>query len=710
MTPSPGDGWPHPIQQFRRWRQQRRAGIVELEKEAEHFERFYGFRTPIQVCPRGCGFHEQARRDLIVRSGIWGRANVTPSVTFETSHCPRDGAKLIRRCARCERPVFAPVVDHCEFCGVPQPWAAERRAGAERASLRRWRQSAEEKEKDVDRVNDPALQLYSSSPSVTRGRRGNVWVLDGEIARLDVDAVISNDDVDGQMWSQSAQAIKSAAGEGVERLAQEGKPFRLGHAWTTDAGDLTQMQKIIHVASMSRYGKSNIETARACLAAAFELAAKEGLQSVGLTAFGTGPAAIDMEEWFKVFAETTVEFLHRGAKEEKPNELSIVLVLFERRVFAEEVEKLRHAFSRAWRRIGEPETGRPEPIWPIWAPRARDGFSSGRHGYPGDMLPARTLGSDLRVSALGLGCMGMSEFYGEADEEEAKAVIARALELGVTFFDTADMYGPFTNEQLIGAALAPHRDKVVIATKFGNVRGPNGERLGVRGDPDYVRKACEASLQRLDVDYIDLYYQHRVDPEVPIEETVGAMAELVEEGKVRHLGLSEASPETVRRAHATHPITALQTEYSLWSRDPEEELLPVVRELGIGFVPYSPLGRGFLTGQIRSLEDLQEDDFRRHSPRFEGENFKRNLELVERVEEIATEKGITPGQLVLAWVLAQGEDLVPIPGTKRLHYLEENVAAAEVGLSEKDLRRIDEAAPLGSAAGDRYADMSTINR
>jgi aryl-alcohol dehydrogenase-like predicted oxidoreductase len=326
------------------------------------------------------------------------------------------------------------------------------------------------------------------------------------------------------------------------------------------------------------------------------------------------------------------------------------------------------------------------------------------------VIPIRTLGSGLRVSAIGLGCMGMSEFYGSADEEEAKAVIGRALELGVTFFDTADMYGPFTNERLVGAALAPHRDEVVIATKFGNVRGGNGERLGVRGDPEYVREACEASLQRLGVDHIDLYYQHRVDPEVPIEETVGAMAELVEQGKVRHLGLSEAAPETIRRAHATHPITALQTEYSLWSREPEEEILPTVRELGIGFIPYSPLGRGFLTGRFRRPEDLPPDDFRRHNPRFEGENFERNLDLVTRVQEIAAEKDATPGQLALAWVLAQGDDLAPIPGTKRIRYLEENVDAAAIELSEDDLRRIDEAAPRGSAAGDRYADMSPLNR
>ncbi len=324
-------------------------------------------------------------------------------------------------------------------------------------------------------------------------------------------------------------------------------------------------------------------------------------------------------------------------------------------------------------------------------------------------MKKRSLGSKgLEVSAEGLGCMGMSEFYGAADEAEAEATIRRALELGVTFLDTADMYGPFTNEELVGRVIAGRRDEVVLATKFGNVRGPNGERLGVRGDPDYVREACEASLRRLGVEAIDLYYQHRVDPKVPIEETVGAMGELVEQGKVRHLGLSEAAPETIRRAHATHPITALQTEYSLWSRDPEEEILPTLRELDIGFVPYSPLGRGFLTGRFRSLDDLDEDDFRRANPRFEGENLERNLALVKRVEEIAAEKEVTAGQLALAWVLAQGDDLAPIPGTKRRSYLEENVAAVEVELSEEDLRWLDEAAPRGAAAGDRYADMSPV--
>jgi aryl-alcohol dehydrogenase-like predicted oxidoreductase len=279
----------------------------------------------------------------------------------------------------------------------------------------------------------------------------------------------------------------------------------------------------------------------------------------------------------------------------------------------------------------------------------------------------------------------------------------------VNFLDTADMYGPFTNEQLVGRAIAGRRDEVVLATKFGNVRGPNGERLGVRGDPEYVRDACDASLGRLGIDHIDLYYQHRVDPDTPIEETVGAMKELVEHGKVRYLGLSEAAAGTIRRAHEVHPISALQTEYSLWTRDPEEEILPTVRELGIGFVPYSPLGRGFLSGQITTPDDLPADDFRRSNPRFQGENFQRNLDLVERVKEIASEKDVTPGQLAIAWLLHQGEDIVPIPGTKRRRYLEENVAAAEVSLSGEELARIDEAAPVGAASGDRYPDMSPVN-
>jgi aryl-alcohol dehydrogenase-like predicted oxidoreductase len=325
-------------------------------------------------------------------------------------------------------------------------------------------------------------------------------------------------------------------------------------------------------------------------------------------------------------------------------------------------------------------------------------------------MDKRTLGSTLEVSTLGLGCMGMSEFYGTADEGEAIATIHRALELGVTFLDTADMYGPFTNERLVGKAIAGRRDEVVLATKFGNERNEDGSWIGINGSPDYVRRACDASLERLGVDHIDLYYQHRVDTNTPIEETVGAMKELVEAGKVRHLGLSEAGPQTIRRAHDVHPIAALQTEYSLWSRDPEEEVLPTVRELGIGFVAYSPLGRGFLSGQIRSLDDLDPQDYRRRGPRFTGENFQKNLDLVAKVEEIAVEKGVTTGQLALAWVLAQGDEIVPIPGTKRRTYLEENVQAVEVELTGDDLRRIDEAFPKGATAGDRYPDMSTVNR
>jgi aryl-alcohol dehydrogenase-like predicted oxidoreductase len=325
-------------------------------------------------------------------------------------------------------------------------------------------------------------------------------------------------------------------------------------------------------------------------------------------------------------------------------------------------------------------------------------------------MEMRTLGGDLQVSALGLGCMGMSEFYGTAEEEDALATIDRALELGITFFDTADMYGPFTNEQLVGRALAGRRDEVVLATKFGNVRGENGERLGIRGDAAYVRSACEASLERLGVDHIDLYYQHRVDTSTPIEETVGAMKELVEAGKVRHLGLSEASAETIRRAHAVHPITALQSEWSLWTRDPEDEVLPTVRELGIGFVAYSPLGRGFLSGRIRSTDDLAEDDFRKFHPRFQGDNFQRNLDLVAKVDEIAAAKGATPGQLALAWVLAQGHDVVPIPGTTRAAHLEENVGALRVELTQGDLAELEAAFPKGATAGERYADMSSVNR
>ncbi|MDX6298624.1 MAG: hypothetical protein QOI51_2481 [Nocardioidaceae bacterium] len=330
-------------------------------------------------------------------------------------------------------------------------------------------------------------------------------------------------------------------------------------------------------------------------------------------------------------------------------------------------------------------------------------------------IPTRTLGSasrgaDLEVSALGLGCMGMSEFYGTTDEAEAVRTIHRALDLGVTLLDTADMYGPFTNEQLVGRAIKDRRDEVVLATKFGNVRDPDDSSVRrIDGSPEYVRRACDASLARLGVDHIDLYYQHRVDKTVPIEETVGAMAELVEAGKVRRLGLSEASAATIRRAHATYPVTALQSEYSLWTRDVEDEILPTLRELGIGLVPYSPLGRGFLTGTISSAEDLAQDDFRRTNPRFVGEALDRNLALVAAVRELAEQKGVTAGQLALAWVLAQGDDIVPIPGTKRVGYLEENVHAVAVRLTDDDLAALDKAVPRDAVEGERYPDMSSID-
>ena len=331
-----------------------------------------------------------------------------------------------------------------------------------------------------------------------------------------------------------------------------------------------------------------------------------------------------------------------------------------------------------------------------------------------EILDRRRLGNEgFEVSELGLGCMGMSEFYGTTDEDESIATIQRAMDLGVTFLDTADMYGPFTNEKLVGKAIGGRREEVQLATKFGNVRGEDGSFRGVRGDAAYVRECCDASLQRLGVNHIDLYYQHRVDPETPIEETVGAMKELVEAGKVRYLGLSEAGVETIRKAHAVHPVSALQSEYSLFTRDVEDEILPALRELGIGFVPYSPLGRGFLTGRFKSIEDMPEEDTRSaRFPRFAEENFMKNVELADRVREVAEGKGVTPGQLALAWLLAQGEDIVPIPGTKRRKYLEENAGASGVELTGEDLGRIEEAMPRGSAAGERYTEemMRAVGR
>ncbi len=326
-------------------------------------------------------------------------------------------------------------------------------------------------------------------------------------------------------------------------------------------------------------------------------------------------------------------------------------------------------------------------------------------------METRKLGGDLEVSVIGLGCMGMSDFYGATNEQQAIDTIHYALEHGINFLDTADMYGPWTNERLVGKAIKDRRDQVIIATKFGNEVDENGNRTGkVNGQPDYIRGCVEGSLKRLGVDYIDLYYQHRVDPDTPIEETIGAMAELVKEGKVRYLGMSEAAPGTIRRAAKVHKITALQTEYSLWSRDPEDEILDSARQLGVGFVAYSPLGRGFLTGRWQKPDDIPEDDWRRRQPRFQGDNFYKNLDLVKKVQEIAGEKGAKPGQLALAWVLAQGNDIVPIPGTSHVEHLKENIAATEIELTAEDLQRLNEVAPKNITAGDRYPDMSTVNR